>query len=93
MLKGYLIAAVAVVGFGGGTFFGSKVLDKKCPDCNCPTVNVPPCPAAVSLQNFDLDKLNNKKGTFTYSPQLNNVKVVIESKDSTLVKNLLKAAR
>lgn len=58
-------------------------------------VNVPPCPAcncppSVSLQNFDLDKLNNRKGNFTYSPQLSNVTVKIENKDSALVKAILR---
>lgn len=53
-----------------------------CPACNCP--------AAVSLQNFDLDKLNNKKGTFSYSPQLHGVTIKIESKDSVLLKQILK---
>lgn len=52
-----------------------------CPPCNCP--------ATVSLMNFDMDKLNNKRGTFNYSPQLHDVKVVIESKDSTLLKSLI----
>lgn len=62
-----------------------------------PTVEIPPCPQcpvcncppAVSLQNFDMDKLNNKRGTFTYSPQLHNVRVIIESKDSLLLKAIL----
>lgn len=53
-----------------------------CPAC-------PTCPATVSLQNFDLDKLNNKKGTFTYSPSLKDVTVVIDCKDSVLIKQLL----
>lgn len=56
-----------------------------CPACNCP--------AAVSLQNFDLDKLNNKRGTFTYSPQLHDVRLVIESKDSLLLKSLLRSIK
>ncbi len=87
----YIIILVTVVAFGGGTVLGTKIVPK-CPDCK-PTLNVPPCPAAVSLQNFDMDKMNNKKGNFTYSPQLHNVTVKIEAKDSLLVKQLLRSAK
>lgn len=51
------------------------------------------CPAAVELQSFDLSKLNNKKGNFTYAPQLHDVQIRIESKDSTLLKQLLKQSK
>lgn len=86
----YLVAVVA--GFGlaiGVTKYTQPVLTcptpTPCPACNCP--------ATVSLMNFDLDKLNNKRGTFNYSPQLHDVKIVIENKDSLLLKQILKEAK
>ncbi len=94
MIAKYLIPIVAILSFGGGTFFGTKVLDKKCPDCNptfkCPEVT---CPPAVSLNNFDADKLNNKKGNFHLHNNISNVQLKIEAKDSTLVKALLRQAK
>lgn len=81
---------IALALFAAGTFFGVKVLTPapvKCPDCKCPPST------QVDLQNFDLDKLNNKKGHFTYSPSLNNVTVKIEMKDSALFKQMLRQAK
>lgn len=69
-----------------GSIFQTKVL--------APKIVIPSCPACppsteVSLQNFDVTKLKNK-GTFTYAPQLNNVVIKIETKDSSLLKQMLK---
>lgn len=85
-------AAIILAAFFAGTIFQAKVLQPKINIPACPVVTVPPCPpqTAVSLQNFDLDKLNNKKGTFYYQPQLHNVQVIIEAKDSVMLKQLLK---
>jgi hypothetical protein len=91
MLTKYLLPLVAVIGFGGGTFFGSKVLDKKCPDC-APKLTCPDN-VSVELSNFDIDKINNKKGTFHLTNTLSNVRIVIEQKDSALLKQILKSAR
>ena len=43
------------------------------------------CPDAVSLQPFDLEKMNNKKGNFTYSPQLSGVTLEMCGSDSLLI--------
>ena len=88
MIAKYIIPIVAIVCFGGGSLFGTKVLAPapieipKCPDCSCPPAT------EVSLQNFDLDKLNNKRGNFTYAPSLHNVTVRIDAKDSALIRQL-----
>lgn len=91
MSKYILIIALAVgIAVGSaGTLFISKAIKPvinipACPPCNCPPAT------EVKLQDFDLDKLNNKKGNFTYAPQLNNVRVIIESKDSLMLKQLLR---
>jgi hypothetical protein len=90
MITKYLIPIIAILSFAGGSFFGTKVLAPKpqkivipaCPACNCP--------AAVSLQGFDVSKLNNKKGTFNYSPVLNNPVIKLDCGDSVLLKMLRK---
>lgn len=89
----YLTAIAVALAFGAGLFLGLRVQPKppeiKIPACPaCPSLN---CPPAVSLQNFDLEKLNNKRGNFTYSPNLHDVRVVIESKDSVFLKQLIQA--
>lgn len=91
MSKYILIIAVSVgIAIGtGGTLFISKAIKPvinvpECPSCNCPPA------AEVSLQNFDLDKLNNKKGTFHLHNNISNVQIKIEAKDSVLMKQLLK---
>lgn len=43
------------------------------------------CPDAISLQPFDMDKLNNKKGNFTYSPQLSDITLELCGNDSLLI--------
>jgi hypothetical protein len=93
MITKYLIPLVAIISFGGGSLFGTKMLAPKppeippCPDCKCPPA------VEVDLQNFDLGKLNNKKGSFTYAPSLHNVTVKIDASDSVLIKQILKQAR
>jgi hypothetical protein len=83
-----------VAGFAGGSFFGSKVLDKKCPDLKCPEIPACNCPASVELNNFDLEKINNKKGGhFHLHNELSNVTIKIEAKDSVLIKQLLRQAK
>ena len=92
MLTKYLLPLAAIISFAGGSFFGVKVLTKKCPDCEvkCPDVI---CPPAVSLQTFDPEKLNNKKGNFHLHNTLSDVTIVIEAKDSLLIKQLLRQAK
>lgn len=96
MLAKYLLPLVAIISFGGGSLFGTKLLAPKpekieIPACpQCPLVV---CPPAVSLQSFDLSKLNNKKGNFTYAPSLHDVTIKIEAKDSTLIKQILRSAK
>jgi hypothetical protein len=61
----------------------TRKLIESIPPCECPPTT------EVSLQTFDLSKLNNKRGNFTYAPSLNNVTVVIRpERDSTLLKEL-----
>jgi hypothetical protein len=87
-----LPALILSVGFGAG-MVTSKKLEKpvkvpeyKCPDCNCPP--------AVELNNFDLEKINNKKGGhFHLHNTLSNVTIKIEAKDSVLIKQLLRQAK
>ena len=91
MISKYLTVAIVLISFGGGTLFGSKVLDKKCPDLKCPAIPDCSCPPSVEMANFDVSKINNKKGEFHLHNSLSNVRIVIEAKDSLLVKQLLKA--
>jgi hypothetical protein len=94
LLTKFWLPLAIVAGFAGGSFFGSKVLDKKCPDCNpqlsCPQIV---CPETVQLQSFDTDKINNKKGHFHLHNELSNVTIKIEAKDSVLIKQLLRQAK
>lgn len=83
-------ALCLLLGVGVGAYVCKMVQPQPKEPPPCPACN---CPAAVSLQNFDLDKLNNKRGTFTYSPQLHDVRLVIESKDSLLLKSLLRSIK
>lgn len=60
-----------------------------CPQC--PSLN---CPPAVSLNNFDAEKINNKKGNFHLHNNISNVQIIIEpGKDSALFNQLLKHAK
>lgn len=58
--------------------------------CNCP-------PAAVVelAPDFDVSKINNKKGTFEYAPTttFTNVQIVIQAKDTALFFKMLKEAK
>lgn len=94
MITKYLTIIVALVAFAGGAIFDAKVLTKKCPPCEikCPEIPDCVCPPAVSLQNFDPEKLNNKKGQFHLHNTLSNVTIKIEAKDSLLVKQILRQA-
>jgi hypothetical protein len=94
LLTKFWLPLAIVAGFAGGSFFGSKVLDKKCPDLKCPEIPACNCPAAVELNNFDLEKINNKKGgQFHLHNTLSNVTIKIEAKDSVLIKQLLRQAK
>lgn len=96
MIAKYLIPIVAILSFGGGSFFGTKVLAPKpqkieIPPCpKCPDLQ---CPPAVSLNSFDAEKLNNKKGNFHLHNNISNVQLKIEAKDSTMLKALLRQAK
>jgi hypothetical protein len=95
MLTKSITVAVALAGLrvgSVGTMWISKAIKPEI-KLSCPPAPPCNCPAAVELQSFDLSKLNNKKGNFTYSPQLHDVRIVIESKDSVLVKQILKSSR
>lgn len=94
MLSKAIIVAVALAGLGAGsagTLWISKAIKPEiklsCPEVKCPD-NV-----SVELSNFDIDKINNKKGTFHLTNTLSNVRIVIEQKDSVLLKQILKAAK
>jgi hypothetical protein len=95
-MKTYLlfiaIAAGILVG-SGGTLVISKAIKPEIKIPACPAC--PSCPPAteVKLQSFDLEKLNNKKGSFTYAPQLNNVTVKIEAKDTAVFKQMLRSIK
>jgi hypothetical protein len=89
MITKYLIPIIAILSFAGGSFFGTKVLTKKippCPACNCPPAT------EVHLADFDVEKLNNKKGTFNYNPSISNVRIVIEARDSAVFKEMIRSA-
>jgi hypothetical protein len=91
-MKTHLLIIALAVGIAigsGGTLFIAKMIKPEIKIPSCPACNCPPA-TEVHLQDFDLEKLNNKKGTFSYSPQLNNVRVIIESKDSLLFKQMLR---
>lgn len=94
----YLILLIASAAFiaGGvlGGIGGSRIATKSikaatapCPACNCPPAT------EVKLADFDVKELNNKKGTFNYNPTISNVRLIIEAKDSTLLKQLLKSVK
>lgn len=95
-MKNPILILAVILGMAagsGGTLFIAKMIKPKieipaCPQC-------PACPPAteVKLQDFDVEKINNRKGSFTYSPQLHNVTIRIEQKDSVLLKSLLRKAK
>lgn len=59
MITKYLIPIIAVIAFGGGSFFGAKVLDKKCPDCK-PTFSCPPVEKCPPCNGIDFEKIKSK---------------------------------
>ena len=59
MITKYIIAIIAVLAFGGGSFFGAKVLTKKCPDCN-PKISCPPPEKCPPCNGIDFDKIKSK---------------------------------
>lgn len=83
------LALGVTIGGIGGSRIATRAAQVAAVPCNCP-------PAAVLhlAPDFDVTKINNKKGTFDYSPTTNfeNVTVVIECKDSVLLRQILKAA-
>lgn len=90
--------ALALASLTGGFFAGSKNATRiaqetqvPCPACNCP-------PAAVLhlAPDFDVTKINNRKGEFHYEPKTEfqgSITVVIECKDSTFLKQILKDSK
>lgn len=99
MLTKYLIPIIALASLSGGTYLGAKVLAPKPVDYDKIRVMIQQetakikfeCPPAVEMQSFDLDKLNNKKGNFHLHNTINNPVIRIESKDSALVKQILRS--
>lgn len=67
-------ALLGVIGGGGGAVAIMKASRQPCPACNCPPAT------EINLQQFDPGKIVNRKGTFTYSPQ-------IELRGSFLIQN------
>lgn len=84
-----IVAALGIAVGSAGTVMLTKAVTPRIEIPECPACNCPPA-TEVQLQNFDVNKLNNKKGNFTYSPSLNNVTVKITCADSALLKQLLK---
>lgn len=68
----YLVSFL--IGLIVGIFVARYVTPKPviiCPQC-------PECPAAVKMSSFDLTKLNNKKGNFTYAPTYKDVTIIYQ---------------
>lgn len=86
MIKYLTIGLFVLGGFAGGMITDKKLT--KLPACNC---NCPPA-VEVELQKLDLEKLNNKKGSFYYQPniKLENVTVKV---DTALAKQILKSIK
>jgi hypothetical protein len=63
MLTKYFMPLIAIVAFGGGSWFGSKVLDKKCPDLKCPQPAACICPEQKPCQGIDFDKIKSRNIT------------------------------
>lgn len=84
--------ACVLAGAAGGSWWTARALGNDCPDCVCPPAPDCVCPAAVSLQTFDLEKLNNKRGSFTYNPQLENVTIQVTAADSVWMKRAIETA-
>lgn len=101
MITKYLIPIAIVISVSGGTYFGAKVLAPKPIDYDKIRVMIQQettkikleCPPAVSLNSFDADKLNNKKGNFHLHNNISNVQIKIEAKDSVLMKQILMGSR
>lgn len=83
--------AIFGISFAGGAIFDSKVLTKRCPDCNPPPCA--PCPPAVKLQTFDVSKIKNTKSTFVLNQSLSDVNIIIDCGDSTAIKKYLEAGK
>lgn len=86
MLTKYLIPLVAIIGFGGGSFFGAKVLKDKCPDCK-PKLECPSCPEPLPCNGIDFEKIKGKYIT------LENHQHLTMSGDSLIVEKLTQAFR
>lgn len=63
----------------------AKIKIPACPPCNCPP--------AVSLNGFDTDKINNKKGHFHLHNTISDVKIILNEQDSALIRELFRQAR
>jgi hypothetical protein len=86
ILKLAIPIIIALASFGAGMVTHARVQkpvqfpEYKCPACNCP--------AAVELQHFDVEKLKNNRGNFTYSPQISGV--TISGTDSTFFREMIR---
>lgn len=87
-----IVAAVLGIAVGsGGTLAISKAVTPKIIIPACPQAPPCNCPAAISLiGGMDIQRLNNKKGEFTYSPTLTDVTVILDCSDSVLLKQIAK---
>jgi hypothetical protein len=85
------IIIAAFIGLILGSSIGGGVAKLTQPEIPaCPTC--PACPPAteVKFQELDLENLRKLKGDLHYAPQLSNVVVKIDCKDSVLLKQLLR---
>lgn len=80
-----IAAALGLAAGSGGTLLITKAVKPKieipaCPPCNCPPA------AVVELGNFDMDKLNNRRGNFTFAPNFQNPVIYMNCVDSVHLK-------
>lgn len=86
MLTKYLMPLIAVIAFAGGSYFGAKVLTKKCPDCS-PVFKCPELPEQKPCNGIDFDKIKSRNIT------IENRQYLTIDGDSVLVDNIIKGVR
>jgi len=78
---------IGLIGGGGAAVAIMKATNRPCPACNCPPAT------EINMQQFDPGKIINRKGTFTYAPQieLHNVTLKLDCQDTLIVPKIKQA--
>lgn len=91
-LRTIIFASLYLAGIITGIALQQKYFNPDPAPCPpCPSLT---CPPAISLNNFDAEKINNKKGNFHLHNTISNVQLVVDcEKDSALFNAIVKQAK